>query len=365
MRSCQIFITGDFDGGNPKDKNSIKQIENDVFEIVPYSEDNDPNYKFRLDIKAINRSNSRQNIHLIIIWNEPIYSYLRDYLYIKNSKSKDWVYISGFANESETRFKINLEQGENYICLHPKYNYEDYINYLDNILITDNIKKEIIGYTTEGRELWLIKIAHKNIVPKKKILILSRIHPYETAGSYNVEGIINYFVDPNVRESVNNNTFQTFPFDNYEINIIPMANPDGVFNGLTKRTSPNGIDLSKQTAKSDRICHILMETIDIIKPHIYVEFHNWMFKERDGIYFLNWFQARRFIKQMPSQISYNKQWISMLKHKIFSIKHIGLKKYAKEKYNSKCACFEFPWFKRTTSDMEQVGLDTLKAISIL
>ena len=60
----KIQITGDFDGGNPKDPNSIIQTDSNSFTITPYSEDDDPNYKFRLDIKVFNHSSDTANDYM-------------------------------------------------------------------------------------------------------------------------------------------------------------------------------------------------------------------------------------------------------------------------------------------------------------
>lgn len=64
-----------------------------------------------------------------------------------------------------------------------------------------------------------------------------------------------------------------------------MANPDGVYEELCKRTIHTGIDLCKQVDTKDSTCSVLVKLLDEIKPMIYCEIHNWMLPDSDGIYF--------------------------------------------------------------------------------
>ena len=73
-----------------------------------------------------------------------------------------------------------------------------------------------------------------------------------------------------------------------------MANPDGVFNGFCKRTGRNGLDVSKVLDFNDPTTAAIKKGVDAVRPNIYCEFHNWMFKNSDGIYYLNRLQTWRF-----------------------------------------------------------------------
>ena len=65
-----IQIFGNFDGGNPQDPKSIIQTSPNAFTIIPYSEDNDPSYKFRLDVNVENNTKETMKLHLSIDWQE-------------------------------------------------------------------------------------------------------------------------------------------------------------------------------------------------------------------------------------------------------------------------------------------------------
>ena len=351
LKSDKIQIIGNFDGGNPQDPDSIIQTGPNSFNIIPFSEDNDPNYKFRLDVKVYNHSSDSIKINLKIAWQETRFNHLRNYVYLKHEDDTEWIYHSMQVKRTKAFGTIECRSGETFICLHPKYNYGDYLRFLDGIPESEFIKKEKFGLSPEGRELWLIKINSVN-TGKRPILIVSRIHPYETSASYCIEGIVNHSIEHLLH----------FSFLLSPVYLIPMANPDGVYNGLCKKTAVDGIDLSKEINHTDGMWQIIADLIDTIEPAIYCELHNWMFPEFDGIYFLNWLQAWRFIRKMPPQNRFQKRWRTILDRKIFAIPHHGFKQYCRERYNSLCLCLEYPWRHRSVSHMKQLGNDTVNAL---
>ncbi len=353
--SNTLSITGNFDGGNPKDPGSIVETGPNAFTIIPFSEDNDPNYKFRLDVKVINRSSETQRLDLTIDWQEPKFNYLRNYVYTRNAQDIEWTLHPMAVSSEITYSQIDLQPGENYLCLNPKYNYEDYVNFIHDIPETKILNKEKLGISPENRELWMVKINGNKSKPQKRIMIVSRIHPYETAGSYCMEGIVDYFTktDPDALSA---------SLRNITIYLMPMANLDGVYNGLCKLTRQEGVDLSKQVDNADPISYMIAKCINKVQPDIYCELHNWMFPDIDGIYFLNWVQARQFKKKISSQKPYKKRWKIFLRKKMFAISPIGFKKYCREKFNSTSFVLEFPWHYRRSSDMKKLGIDALKAL---
>jgi len=222
-----IYISGDFDGGNPKSFDNIKKTGNNSFTIIPYSEDKDPNFKFKLDIKITNRSSSIQDINLTIDWQDQTFNHFRNHIYAKHENALDWKYLPLNVKNTFAAGQIKLDPGTTYICLQPKYNYANYIKFVNKISETRLINKKIIGKTLGNRDLWLIKLASKRKLSAKRIMLVARIHPYETAGSFCVEGIVNTVINQqNDDKSLN-----------ADIYILPMANPDGVFEGLCKLTS--------------------------------------------------------------------------------------------------------------------------------
>jgi hypothetical protein len=350
-----ITMTGDFDGGNPKDPGRIARPSHSSFEVRPYSEDEDPNYKFRLDLKASNLSDRTINIRLTLDWGTGELMHFRDYLYFRGERDTRWSYREGTVDGSRTRLEISLAPGCSYLCLHPKYNYSDYVKYMDSLPESEIARKVKVGESGEGREIWGVHLADFSRPARKNIIVVGRVHPYETGGSFCVEGIIGEFLR---NEGCARNILAK-----HNLLVVPMINPDGVYHGLCKRTSATGIDLSKKLDPDDRLCSVLMTLADRLRPSAYIEFHNWMFKDRDGIYFMNALECLRFTRSMPSQAQVGKSWKPMLRRKLFATDAIGLKKYCRERFGALVACLEYPWFRRGESEMRCLGFQTIAAIS--
>ena len=67
------------------------------------------------------------------------------------------------------------------------------------------------------------------------MLIVSRYHAYKSASSYAIEGMVQWLLseDP----------WAIAALRRYVFYIVPMANPDGVVNGMGRLTAPQGADL--------------------------------------------------------------------------------------------------------------------------
>ena len=89
-----ISITGDFDGGNPKASERIIQASQTAFTIFPYSEDGDPNYKFRLEVRVRNTSSRKQKLTLAIDWQDTTYQRFRDYVFVMKNVRKIYVFCN-------------------------------------------------------------------------------------------------------------------------------------------------------------------------------------------------------------------------------------------------------------------------------
>ncbi|ESO12131.1 hypothetical protein HELRODRAFT_63123, partial [Helobdella robusta] len=120
------------------------------------------------------------------------------------------------------------------------YSYTKLQNYLDGIEFKNLqcFQRELLCTTTQQRRLDIISITnHRTLSAKKKVVfITSRVHPGETPSSLVCQGIIDFLTSDHILARV---------LRDYVIfKIVPMLNPDGVFNG-NYRCSFNGHDLNR------------------------------------------------------------------------------------------------------------------------
>jgi hypothetical protein len=192
----------------------------------------------------------------------------------------------------------------------------------------------------------------------KRIMLVARVHPYETAGSYCVEGIVDYLLR-------SDKSVQSTRLRNKEVCIVPMANPDGVYKGLCKLTGLLGTDFSKIVDLEDPTTLLIKKAIDEFKPNVYCEFHNWMLPKWDGIYYLSRLKAWRFKSKIPSQKRFEKKWRVFVRRGWLQTPAHGFKKYCGEKLDCTSLCVEYPWYLRSTDDMRRLGVQTLESLFCL
>ncbi len=138
-----------------------------------------------------------------------------------------------------------------YIGYYVPYNVEHNYKRIEEWSASKNVQKFSIGTSQEGRDLTMMVISnnlHNGLIPnaegklkytskdkKKKIIYIhGRIHPSETPGSWQLDGIIDILAG--------NGQYAEDLRDNAIFYVLPFTNPDGVYHGMS-RAAPNGINL--------------------------------------------------------------------------------------------------------------------------
>jgi hypothetical protein len=150
----------------------------------------------------------------------------------------------------------------------------------------------------------------------------------------------------------------------YAFHVIPMANPDGVFNGLGRLTAPRGADLTFVGSRPDRLHDVMKQTADRLRPALFVDLHNWQSKQIDGLLGLNVDVRERFTRFMPDQVQFGKQWFIRDPYPTVARppNEETLGAYCRRCYGTVAVGFEFPWFGRTVDDVRATGRTTLWAL---
>ena len=146
--------------------------------------------------------------------------------------NKEFLRVSYDKADYKTISKV-FEQDTVYLAYSKPYTFSRLKDNIKEWKVKDDLfSVRELGETSLGNPLYLCTITDRSIPDdlKKRVYIHSRIHPSETPSSEFIEDIINNLLE-------NNSLLQSTIFY-----IIPMLNPDGVVEGMS-RSNPQGVNL--------------------------------------------------------------------------------------------------------------------------
>lgn len=371
-----IRIVVGFDGSCPHSPAGVKQEGPARFRIFPswraspgISEEA-VGRSTRLGFKVLNPGTAAAPVDLAIDWQydqapakdrpefasrEQFMSY-RDFVVVQGPGRKDWRTVMADVSGSVAHVRLEAAPGETEIHWHPPYNYAQGERFVNALRGHPLVQVEKIGESPQKRNLWLLRITDASPRTKKNFLIRARVHAYESASSYAMEGMVGWLLS--------GEPYAAAALRQFVFYVIPMCNPDGVHNGLGRLTAPRGTNVGFIPYQPDPASLPLKEAVDRVRPAVAIDLHNWQNKHTDGLLGLERSVRERFVRFMPDQLEFGKEWAihdpSPLSSK--PPKEELLREYCERNFMSLGVAFEFPWFGRTTDDMRATGRKALWAL---
>ena len=374
--TAAVHILVGFDGSCPHNPAGVKQEGTRQFRIHPSwrsspgIDEEAVGRSTRLGFSVVNTGQAAVTVDLLIDWQyhqappkdrpnfasvDQFMSY-RDFVVVRGPGRKEWRTVMADVTDSVARVQLEVPPGETEIHWHPPYNYTQSEQFVDSLRDHPLVKVEKIGESPEKRNLWLLRITDTSQRAKKNFLIRSRVHAYESASSYSMEGMVRWLLS--------DEAYAAAALRKYVFYVIPMANPDGVYNGLGSLTAPRGVSLSAIPYEPDAASLPLKQAIDRVRPAVAIDLHNWQNKHTDGLLVLAPALRERFVRFMPDQLEFGKEWLirdpKPLSPKVPE-KEL-LRYYCERNFGTVAVTFEFPWFGRTTEDMRTTGRKALWAV---
>lgn len=135
-----------------------------------------------------------------------------------------------------------------YISHIPYYNLNDTYDFVERIENKDKdyIDTEVIGQSTEGRNIHVIRVNPTNSTKEEAqhFTSIARQHPSEYEGSPQTEGMVEYLIEMVEEEKRG--------YDEEIIyHIIPNMNPDGVYHGHERNT--HGVNFNREWDKDEPV----------------------------------------------------------------------------------------------------------------
>jgi len=371
-----VRIEVGFDGSCPHSAAGVKQEGPGRFRIFPswraspgISEEA-VGRSTRLGFKVVNAKASAAKVELSIDWQydqappkdrpsfvsiEQFMSY-RDFVVVGPPGREEWRTLMADVTGSVAHVRLTAPPGETEVHWHPPYNYAQAERFVEGLRRHPLVKVEKIGQSPEGRNLWLLGITDRSPRPKKNFLIRARVHAYESGGSFAMEGMVRWLLSEE--------PYAAAALRQYAFHVIPMANPDGVHNGLGRLTAPRGEDLCFVPYKADQVSLPLKQAIDRLRPAMVIDLHNWQNKHTDGLLGLDPAIRERFVRFMPDQLQFGKEWMIRDPRPLApqAPEKELLRDYSQRNFNAVAVAFEFPWFGRTPQDMRGTGRTALWAL---
>lgn len=302
------------------------------------------------------------NVEIVVDWQTPAHAVALDCGYRCDDAGDEWRMITGERQGAKVTYRLSLDPGVTQLALYPEYNYGrcgEFVRSLEG----RGVDVSVAGHSREGRDIWMLSLPSPH-PGAARFVVQTRDHAYETAGSFGVEGIVRFLLSDDAVARYLRGKFHVF--------ILPMTNPDGVFNGLSRLTWERGADLNRVHTVSDPAHEVVKGTLDRVAPDVYMNVHNWTDKFTDGLLANDETVRDKILTHMPADCAHFKRWHAETTAEFCRRKGVSStpeankswKNYCKAQFGAIGVCFEFPWFGLTPEDMRMKVARAFTALAL-
>ena len=360
-------LTG-FDGSSPHFKSGVRRDSRGRFTLLPGTRRNGAPARelqtgcARFSTRLRNSGARTVKTVLTVDWSRNLSTAHYDIGYIRPQGEDEWTMVPGVRSGGVVRHRLDVPPGTMELGLYPAYNYaacRQYVRRLRSL----GLDVQLIGRSRQKRGIWQIRLPSRSR-KAKEFFIQARDHAYETAGSYCAEGVIDFLLS--------DSTLSGYLRSKFHVTLVPMTNPDGVYNGLTRLTRERGADMNRIHTAADAAHAALKRAIDRARPFVHMNIHNWQDKFQDGLLANEENIMRRILEHLPADHAHHKRWflqtyvdyLNAVKKRSCPKENQSWKDYVRDKYDGIGVTFEFPWFMRNTADMREVGRKAFVAYAL-
>jgi hypothetical protein len=345
-----IQVHTNFEGANPRDAAAVEQTGESAFVIRPYSEDGDDNYKFSLLVRVSNDATRWAPLDLTIDWADPVYMSCRDYVLL--GRGDRWRYFPAKIDGGLGRAEVIVPPGRHELALHPTYGLDRLRTWARRAERDKTLELCELGRTRQGRPIlaWELGGAPQNV--RHRLAVMARAHPYETGGSFAAEGALRQFAK----------TVDASAPADWHASVVLIANPDGVADGLCKRTARGGADPSHVGPDcGDPTVVVLHQWLDELRPTLMLDFHSWMYRYEDGMTYTDDALSRQFRERLETSRDLDRAW--KLSDHTGPAKMPAPWHHCRDRFGTRSLVLSFGWYGRTVPHMRRIGAAVMSALA--
>ena len=350
------LLTG-FDGANPNSQEDIVLESARRFRVRPFNElGSNDHYWFRFNTLVLNHGSDVENLELILEW--PALERYPDHPYSHYfyGDMGHWQAVRATVKGIEARLVVPASPGKTFVGFYPRYSYGWHRQFIAS-LPEDSpfLEKRVEGLSACGREIWSTRLTDPSVPEddKTRLQISSRIHPYETSGSYIAEEIIRFLLEGSeealgiLRRNV--------------VHLLPMPNPDGVVLGMNQRTGQDGVNMSFAADTITPEVRTLLGLVEKTHPDLWVDIHSWPHEGDDGMWCTHPWVAEGLLAQMPEKSFQDYVWnVSFVRERETAENHLW--QWLIRTFDSGGVSLSFSWYGRNETNIRQIGRRLITAL---